>query len=682
MNNTNDRPLQLYAYIKFMLLMLVFLAAVNAGVYYMDFYAGLFMSLGLVAYAIIILIYYFYRRRKAFQDLVDFATSYSSLANEMMGKFTFPYILVNKSNMVIWANDEFLTLTGLPAGDHRTLGGIIPDMEGLELPSGGESEEVITYKDRVYRVEIRLVTDDNSIDTVDMPDIRPADLSGVYAVSFFDETLYREFRKKYEDERMVPALLYIDNYDEAFEDVDEIKKSILTAEIDTKISDYFGKHAAVLRKFERDKYMLVMQNGSLEDMKEQKFPILQEVRDLKLDGELTVSMSMGIGVNQGSLRSDVDAARVAMDLALGRGGDQVVLRDGESIKYFGGTRMAVEKNTKVKARVKAHALYEILSASESVMIMGHRNPDADSIGSAIGIYCAARATGKRARIVLDKETGAVSSLIDRLHESLEYAADNVFITADQALDLSDKGTVLVIVDTSKADQTCVPELLNRVGEVVVLDHHRMSGSVLTNTSLSYIEPYASSACEMVTEIIQYFPENIKLKSYEADAIYAGIVIDTDNFILKTGVRTFEASAYLRRCGADATRVRKLFRDDFSNFISKNKVISEVSLYRGVFAISKCSSDDALDPTVVGAQAANDLLNIKGVKASFVLTDYNGMIYISARSIDEINVQLIMERLGGGGHMNIAGCQIEEDNIDEAEVRLKELLDEMLDGGDI
>ena len=370
-----------------------------------------------------------------------------------------------------------------------------------------------------------------------------------------------------------------------------------------------------------------------------------------------------------------------VDLALGRGGDQVVVKEGENVVYYGGNSKQVEKNTRVKARVKAHALREIIESREHVMIMGHSISDTDAFGAAIGIYCAARVLGKKAQIVLDQVTSSLRPLKEGFTTEKGYPPD-MFVSSERALELTDYNTLVMVVDVNRPSHTECPGLLKRTDSIVVFDHHRQSSEVISNPVLSYIEPYASSTCEMVAEVLQYFTENIKLAPHEADCIYAGILIDTSNFMTKTGVRTFEAAAYLKRCGAEVTRVRKMLRNDMDAYKARAEVVRHAEVYRGAFAISICPADKIESPTIVGAQAADELLNIVGIKASFVLTEYQGKIYVSSRSIDEINVQKIMERLGGGGHLNMAGCQLRDCTVSQAKRIIEDTIDEMLEEGDI
>lgn len=359
----------------------------------------------------------------------------------------------------------------------------------------------------------------------------------------------------------------------------------------------------------------------------------------------------------------------------------MVIKDKDQMTYYGGKSQQMGKNTRVKARVKAHALREFMMSKEKVVVMGHKISDADAIGAAIGIYRAAKSLNKKAHIVVNNPTMSVRPVIERFKDNQDYEHD-MFVDSNQAMDIVDFNTVVVVVDVNKPSYTECEELLHMTKTIVVLDHHRQGSEVIQNAVLSYIEPYASSACEMVAEILQYFGDDIKIYNIEADALYSGIMIDTNNFTSKTGVRTFEAAAFLRRCGADVTRVRKMFRDDVESYRAKAEAIRSVETYREVFALAVCPSEGLDSPTVIASQAANELLNVSSVKASFVLTDYRNEIYISARAIDEVNVQIIMERLGGGGHINMAGAQIPGVSVYTAMKQLKETLDQMIKEGDI
>ena len=396
---------------------------------------------------------------------------------------------------------------------------------------------------------------------------------------------------------------------------------------------------------------------------------------------MAVTISIGMGLDGLSYTQNYEFARNAIDIALGRGGDQAVVKMPENVAYYGGKSQQMEKSTRVKARVKAHALKEIIAVKDEIYVMGHRMGDADSFGAAVGIYRVAEVLNKKAHIVLNDVSASIQPMVDTFLNNSTYE-ENMIVNNAQALEMVGSNAVLVVVDVNKPSITECPELLKRCKSVVVLDHHRQGSEVIENATLSYIEAYASSACEMVSEILQYIGDNLKLRPEEADCMYSGIMIDTNNFMTKTGVRTFEAAAFLRRNGADVTRVRKLFRDDAAEYKAKADAVSQAEIYRQFYAISVCTGEDVASPTVVGAQAANELLNIKGIKASFILTPYNGIIYISARSIDEVNVQVIMERMGGGGHLNVAGAQIENGTIEEGIVTIKRTLDAMIAEGEL
>ncbi|MEG2871080.1 MAG: DHH family phosphoesterase, partial [Clostridium sp.] len=374
-------------------------------------------------------------------------------------------------------------------------------------------------------------------------------------------------------------------------------------------------------------------------------------------------------------------ARTAIDMALGRGGDQAVVKDGSKIRYYGGKSQQLEKTTRVKARVKAHAMRELMETKDKLLIMGHKIGDIDSFGAAVGIYRIATSFNKKARIVVNSVNSSVWPMMGRFQNNPDYP-DDLLMTGEEAAEWADSNTMLVVVDVNRPSIAEAPELLKMIKTIVVFDHHRQSSEIIENAVLSYVEPYASSTCEMVAEILQYIGDDIKIKPAEADAMYAGIVIDTNNFMNQAGVRTFEAAAYLRRNGADVVRVRKLFRDKLEDYQAKAEAIRNAKIFETYFAISQCPSEGLDSPTVVGAQAANELLDIIGIKASFVLTELDGTIYFSARSIDEINVQVMMEKLGGGGHRTIAGAQIEGISIEEAIEKLKTLIMEMKEKGDL
>ena len=426
---------------------------------------------------------------------------------------------------------------------------------------------------------------------------------------------------------------------------------------------------------------LVFRYKYLEKLLADKFSILEDIKSVKIGNEMTLTLSIGIGTGADNYAGNYDLAKAAMDLALGRGGDQAVVKKGDKILYYGGKSQQMEKNTRVKVRVKAHALRQILDTTDNVLVMGHKLADIDSFGSAIGIYTICRKLGKNVHIVINDVTSSVKPFMKRFIGKDEYPED-LFLLKEEAPEYVDAATVVIVVDVNKPQLTECPELLDKCKTIVVFDHHRQSSDQITGAVLSYVDPYASSASEMITEMIQYVDDNIKIKAFEADALYAGINIDTDGFNSKSGPRTFEAAAFLRRHGADVTRVRKMLRNDMDEYKAVAHAVSRAEVYRDAFAIAIFNGEGLESPTIGGAKAANQLLDISGIKASFVITEYNEKIYISARSIDEVNVQLVMEKLGGGGHMSIAGAQLTGCTVKEAVDTIKETLDNMLAEGEI
>lgn len=682
MNNNKIRLNgQLSSYLRWPIMMSILLIVMNIGVYVIDKRAGSLVTLVTAIYILIAVILYFHNRPQILNELITFATQYGQVQKSLVQELSVPYALMDVSGRLLWVNQRFAEITGKEKQYHKSVTNIFAEITKDKLPNVDEETEIcLTYKERDYRINMKSVVIDSLIAETDLIAAEDKD-NHLVAMFLFDETLQNEYLRKYEDETMVAGLLYLDNYDEALESVEEVRRSLLTALIDRKINKYFADTDGLVKKLEKDKYFLIMRKRSLDELKEGRFSILEDVKTVNIGNEMAVTISIGIGAAAGSYAKNSDFSRIAIDLALGRGGDQVVLKEGDKISYFGGKTQAIEKNTRVKARVKAHALKEFMGSKEKVVVMGHKLTDVDSFGAAVGIYRAAKTLNKKTHIVIDNPTSSIHPLMEEFLNSQDYEP-HMFVDCHEAREIVDDNTLVVVVDTNRPSYTECEDLLSMTKTIVVLDHHRQGSEVIKNSVLSYIEPYASSACEMVAEVLQYFADGIRIRNIEADSIYAGIMIDTDNFLQKTGVRTFEAAAFLRRCGADVTRVRKLFREDMDDCRAKGETVKNAELFKDSFAISICPSEYVDSPTIVGAQAANELLNIINVKASFVFTVYRNTVYVSARAIDEVNVQIIMERLGGGGHLNIAGCQFEGTDVQAAIAQVKKTISEMLDGGEL
>ena len=672
---------KLRRYLNWPLYLTIVLILMDVAMYAQDIQMGAEFSGFIVLYVIIVLISNRRNRPLLINELVNFATQYGTVQKQLLNDFEIPYALLDYNSRFLWMNEKFTEITGKDKNYHKSVTTVFPSLtKDILQKSEAVGSINVMLDDRNYRISMKRiyfdsVTKDSAIVAINDTD------EYLTAIYLFDETELNRYIRENEEQKLVAGLIYIDNYEEALDSIEDVKRSLLIALVDRKVNKYFTEIDALVRKIEKDKYFVVFKYKYLEQLSADKFKLIEDVKSIKVGNEMAITLSIGVGAGGVSYTQNYEYARMGIDLALGRGGDQVVVKEGEEVTYYGGKAKQVERNTRVKARVKAHALREIIESREHVVIMGHTISDVDSLGAAIGVYCAARVLGKKAQIVLNEVTTSLRPLVECFTEEKGYPAD-LFIKNEEALLITNKNTLVMVVDTNRPSYTECPELLNRTDTICVFDHHRQNSEVIENPVLSYIEPYASSACEMIAEVLQYFSENIKLEPSEADCIYAGILIDTNNFMTKTGVRTFEAAAYLRRAGAEVTRVRKMLRNDMAAYKARAEAVRHAEVYRGAFAISVCPADNIERPTIVGAQAANELLNIVGIKASFVLTEYQGKIYISSRSIDEINVQLIMERVGGGGHLNVAGAQLTNCTIQEAKRMIQDTIDEMIKEGDI
>ena len=669
---------QLKSYMQWPIMLTVLLVLMNIWIYTMDVKIGMVMSFFTVIYAVVVTVLYVFNKPLILNELISFATQYGQVQRTLLKELAVPYALLDDQGKIIWKNQAFSAVVGAELSKKKSLFAVFPEIHKDEIPSDGGTKSVdIHFGDRDYRADMRKIDVESMLANNSIVDTKNYD-GFLMALYLFDVTELNAVIRENRNERMVSALIYIDNYDEALESIEEVRQSLLGALIERKINKYISGVEGIVKKLEKDKYFVIFKYKHLDHLKEQRFDILEDVKTVNIGNAMPITLSIGMGIGGASYTQNYEYARAAIDLALGRGGDQAVLKEGSQISYYGGKSKSVEKSTRVKARVKAQALREIIETKDRVIIMGHKLSDVDSFGAAAGIYRAATFLNKKAYIVVNEVTTSLRPIMESFL-SVQDKAEEIIIKSPQALERANANTVVVVVDTNRPSYTECPELLHKCRTIVVLDHHRKGGEVIENATLSYVEPYASSACEMVAEVLQYFDDHLKIKSTEADCLYAGMMIDTDNFMSKTGVRTFEAAAFLKRCGADITRIRKMFRNDMTEYKARAEVVRNAEVYNKSFAISVCPHEGLESPTIVGAQAANELLNIIGVKASFVLTEYNQVVYVSARSIDEINVQIIMEKMGGGGHMTIAGAQLNV-SVEEAKAQLKETLDKMQEEG--
>lgn len=671
---------RLRTYLQATLILGVILAAVNAAIYFIDIRAGLVLTAFLAVYLLVTCILRYQNKSVMMNELVSFATQYGQIQRKLLRDLELPHVLMDENGKIIWTNAAFEQVIHKEKGYRKSITSVFPTITRDKLEFEEHTELALELDESQYLFKMKKISVQDVLDKSEMLESSGGD-AFLIAGYLFDETALKVALNEIDAQSLAVGMIYIDNYDEALESVEEVRRSLLIALIDRKINKYIASLDGIVRKTEKDKYLIVLRKKAVLALKETRFDLLEEVKTVNIGNEMAVTISVGVGLDAPTYIQCSEFARTAIDLALGRGGDQAVVKTPDSIVYYGGKSQQVEKNTRVKARVKANALQEIITSKDRVLIMGHRLADADAFGSAVGISCIVRALDREPHIVINNVTSSVKPLVELFKDRGTYEEDFI-IGSTEALEMAGSNTVLVVVDVNKPSLTECPELIKGCKTVVVLDHHRQGVEVIENATLSYVEPYASSACEMVAEILQYIAGGVKVRSNEADCMYSGIVIDTNNFTAKTGVRTFEAAAFLRRCGADVTRVRKMFRDGAGEYKAKAEAVRNAEIFRNAYAVGICPAQGLESPTEIGAQAANELLDISGIKASFVVTEYNGKMYISARSIDEVNVQIIMERLGGGGHMNMAGAQMQDVSAEDVITIIKTTINEMLEEGAI
>lgn len=562
---------KLRRYLNWPLYLTIVLILMDVAMYAQDIQMGAEFSGFIVLYVIIVLISNRRNRPLLINELVNFATQYGTVQKQLLNDFEIPYALLDYNSRFLWMNEKFTEITGKDKNYHKSVTTVFPSLTKDILQKSEAVESInVMLDDRNYRISMKRIYFDSVTKDSAIVAINDSD-EYLTAIYLFDETELNRYIRENEEQKLVAGLIYIDNYEEALDSIEDVKRSLLIALVDRKVNKYFTEIDALVRKIEKDKYFVVFKYKYLEQLSADKFKLIEDVKSIKVGNEMAITLSIGVGAGGVSYTQNYEYARMGIDLALGRGGDQVVVKEGEEVTYYGGKAKQVERNTRVKARVKAHALREIIESREHVVIMGHTISDVDSLGAAIGVYCAARVLGKKAQIVLNEVTTSLRPLVECFTEEKGYPAD-LFIKNEEALLITNKNTLVMVVDTNRPSYTECPELLNRTDTICVFDHHRQNSEVIENPVLSYIEPYASSACEMIAEVLQYFSENIKLEPSEADCIYAGILIDTNNFMTKTGVRTFEAAAYLRRAGAEVTRVRKMLRNDMAAYKARAEAV--------------------------------------------------------------------------------------------------------------
>ncbi|MDD6232742.1 MAG: DHH family phosphoesterase [Frisingicoccus sp.] len=670
MRNDMEVKGRLKWYLRWPIILNIIVGIMTLGVVLIDHKAGGLMGVFFLVHLIFSIVVSFYSKPAIMEELINFGLQYGQIQKKLLHELEIPYGVLDSSGKMMWENDALTKLVG-NVTVHRNIQSIFPSVNLKKILEMEEKCCVeITHEERIYRAEFcRMHVEDfsehNDMVVFDHPE------NVLIAMFMFDETDIRRYIRENQEQKLVAGIIFIDNFEEAMSSTEEVRRSLLAALIERKITKYMQSYDAIITKVEKDRYTFVINHKHMSAIQSSRFSILDEVREINIGNEMSVTLCIGVGMNAISYGQSYTWAQNAIDLALGRGGDQAVVKAGDKISYYGGKTKQVEKGTRVKARVKAHALKQIIMGKDQVVIMGHKIGDVDSFGSAIGVYRAAKTLNKPAHIVINEVTTSVRPIINNFKNNPDYEPD-MFLKSSEAASIINMETALIVVDVNRPSYTEGPELLNRTKTVVILDHHRQSSESIESPVLSYIEPYASSACEMVAEILQYIADGVKLRPIEADAMFAGLMIDTNNFSSKTGVRTFEAAAFLKKSGADITRVHLAFRDSMEIYRARAEAVRHASMDNGM-AYAVCPAEGLESPTIVGAQVANELLNITGIRASFVFTRVKDTIYVSARSTegtDGLNVQLVMERIGGGGHGTIAGAQIQNMSENQAMALVK------------
>ena len=619
----------------------------------------------LIFIAVVAYSYYTNNRRKSeiSETLQDLTLSVDTAAKSSLINSPFPLIIMESNGNIIWRSAKFISeFEGFDINQYLTnlIDDIKLDIKETEKDDSKEKQisKHIELNNKNYEVLGKFVHsrkyDKKHVDKY------------MIMLYFIDETEIVKLKEEYKDSKSCVTIIMIDNYEETMQQLEGEEKPQVIAEIDKCIYEWTDKSNGVLIKSDRDRYVYLFEQRYFEKVKEDKFSILDKVKDIRTKENVQITLSIAVSNDGMTDKEKYKSAQAAMDVVLGRGGDQAVIRENEIYKFYGGRAQEVEKRTKVKARVVAHALENLIKDASKVMIMGHTNPDIDSMGSSMGIYRLAKSLDKKAYIIDSSETNTLQSFKTDLAKEPEY--EDILITKEVAEENIDKETLVVVVDTHKTTYVEAPELLKRTDKIVIIDHHRRSADYIENATLTFQEVYASSAAELVTELLQYAEVHVDLKTIEAESLYAGIMMDTKNFTFKTGVRTFEAAAYLRRCGVNIIRVKKWFQSNLDTFNKIAGIVKKAEIVNNTIAIATYEKKDK-EASLICAKTADELLTISDITASFVMGKAGNKICISGRSIGDINVQVILEKLGGGGHITLAGAQVEGMTMEETKQEL-------------
>ena len=678
MKEINKKPklrANLYIYLKWPMILSILLIIMTILIYNTNENAGLIAMIFVGVYMIIAFYLQLHRYNSLVPAIMKFTEDNARLQGDYITKIDIPYAILDVDGDLLWANKNFLNINEkLKIGD--SIIKVFTDFKTEIFKNLGDTPlSILTSvgdkKFKAYFISQKLknVEDNENYKLFD-------NKTKIVFMYLIDETDYYDLKEDFDGNKQVTGLIYIDNYEEVTENMEDSKASMLLAMIDRKLSRYISHMHGVIKKLEKDKFFFIMTKKDIEEMIKDRFSILEQVKEIMNNENLPLTISIGVGYEGQSLEFNNELARLSMDMALGRGGDQAVVKKGTETYFYGGKSASQVSNERVRARVKATSFREILDTKDKIFIMGHKNADPDSFGAAIGVAAMAKFIGKEVYIVMNTATKGTNDIKNKFIENDNYP-NEIFIDGDKAVTISDNNSLLVVVDHNNKDLSDEVRLFENIDDIVIFDHHRISTNAIDSAIMSYIEPGSSSTVELVSELMSYFDERIRLKTVEADAMLAGMMIDTHNFTQQTTARTFESASYLKKNGADISRVRKYLRNNWETENTILKAIQEAEVYKDEYAICMLEFNPNIEMSVVKAEIANELININGVNASIVLSHEGEKYNVSSRSLDEINVQIIMEYLGGGGHRNQAGTIIEENDSEKVKLIIKEAIDKYI-----
>ncbi len=642
-------------------ILFLFMIVISAFLLYFQFIFGI-LSFILTFISFILILYYIKSKNSEYEeDVKKYRDSLNNIASEVVYKMPFPIAVLNNKGRVKWYSPEFSKLFAgqdIVGIDINARISSFDISKVLEKSSGSVAWKTEKFD---YIVYYNVVKDEDN-----------GDVNVV--IYLLDNLEFSNLKKKYDDETLSSALIYIDNYEDVRSNTSEDFRTLLVAEMDKMIINYFSSFGAIVRKYDSGKYIVILNNFILQKVKDDKFSIVDKLKEIKISGNIKPTLSVGVGIGGKNPFERYKESQTALDMALGRGGAQVVFKNGEELEFYGGKNSKGVERNKVKARVISQALEKMIKESSEVFVMGHKNPDMDCFGAGLGVMAICKELKKDCYMVLEDVPVTIKNVYDRVRVG-EPSYINMMISPEKAYDICKDTSLVILVDNSRKLSTEAPYLLDVTSKIVVIDHHRMGKDFVENPMLTYLEPYASSACELVTEIIYYMFEKFDVNKLIAEALLAGIVVDTKNFYYQTGVRTFEMASYLKRFGADSIAVKHLFKDNFNTIKLKSNVLSNAISYRNYICIG-VFPEELEESMLIAAQSADDLLGVLDIECSFVLTIVSGQIHISGRSLGKISVQLILEKLGGGGHYTSAGARL-NCSMEEAIEKLKSAIDEYL-----